>query len=277
VDHTHFIPEHLALDVATTAALSKGNRAALRLPGPWAMILHEPVPLTAVQADDEELDALLDGHVPGSSHAVLGAVLAAHPDHTLDTTLGLVLMTSIHPERGRQWYLQPALYGDHGAGRLLYSYAAQLTFAKWRKPPAPPVQDRGKPGSAKALKRLAKHPDARAGALHRMNLLDYTPPPAEPRPATDTTSGSGAQLEYGTWRRASWTENTRIGIRDENGNLVGPVYKDGAVEGQTYIRGAVFRPRSRIRPDLPLRPDTRTVYRLPDAFSAAGDTEPPHS
>lgn len=277
VDHTHFIPEHLALDVATTAALSQGNRAALRLPGPWAMVLHEPVPLTAVQADDEELEAMFDGKVPGSSHAVLGAVLAAHSDHTLDTTLGLVLMTSVHPERGRQWYLQPALYGDHGAGRLLYSYAAQLAFAKWRKPPAPPAQERGKPGSAKALKRLAKHPDARAGALHRMNLLDYTPPPAEPRPASDTTSGSGAEWEYGTWRRASWTENTRIGIRDENGNLVGPVYKDGAVEGQTYTRGSVFRPRSRIRPDLPLRPDTRTVYRLPDADSAEGDTKNPYS
>ncbi|MFE0775431.1 hypothetical protein [Streptomyces sp. NPDC058861] len=277
VDHTHFIPEHLALDVTTTAALSQRNRAALRLPGPWAMILHEPVPLTTVQADDEELDALLDGQIPGSSHAVLGAVLAAHPDHTLDTALGLVLMTSLHPERGRQWYLQPALYGDHGAGRLLYSYAAQLTFAKWRKPSAPPVQERGKPGSAKALKRLAKHPDARAGALHRMNLLDYTPPPAEPRPTSDTTSGLGAELEYGTWRRASWTENTRIGIRDENGSLVGPVYKDGAVEGQTYIRGSVFRPRSRIRPDLPLRPDTRTVYRLADASLTADSTEPPHS
>ncbi|MFE9663966.1 hypothetical protein [Streptomyces sp. NPDC005955] len=100
VEHTHFVPEHLALDVATTAALSQGNRAALRLPGPWAMVLHEPVPLTAVQADDEDLDALLDGQVPGSSHAVPGAVLAAHPDHSLDTTLGLVLMTSVHPEHG---------------------------------------------------------------------------------------------------------------------------------------------------------------------------------
>ncbi|WP_331725862.1 hypothetical protein [Streptomyces sp. NBC_00470] len=268
MDHTHFIPEDLALDVTTTAALSTGNRAALRLPGPWAMVLHEPVPLTTVQADDDELEALLDGEqVPGSSHAVLGGVLAAHPDHTVDTTLGLILMTSVHPERGRLRYLQPALYGDHGAGRLLYSYAAQLAFAKWRQPPAPPIQERGKPGSSKALKRLAKHPDARAGALHRMNLLDYTPPPAEPTPASET-SGAGAEREYGTWRRASWTENTRLGIRDEHGNLVGPVYKDGAVEGQTYVRGSVFRPRSRIRPDLPLRPDTRTVYRLLDAPTA---------
>lgn len=271
VDHTHFIPENLALDVATTAALSPSNQAALRLPGPWTMVLHEPVPLTAVQADDEELEALLGGdQVPQSSHAVLGGVLAAHPDHTIDTTLGLILITAIHAQRGRQWYLQPAAYGDHGAGRLLYSYAAQLAFAKWRTPPVAPAQERGKPGSAKALKRLAKHPDARAGALHRMNILDYTPPPAEPRPAADAASDSGAGLEYGTWRRAKWTENTRIGIRDENDNLVGPVYKDGAIEGVTFTRGSVFRPRTRVRPDLPLRPDTRTIYRLRETPPAAG-------
>ncbi|MCX4681312.1 hypothetical protein OG413_45225 [Streptomyces sp. NBC_01433] len=273
VDHTHFIPEYLALDVATTAALSANNRAALRLPGPWTMVLHEPVPLAAVHADDEGLDALLGGdQIPQSSHAVLGGVLAAHPDHTIDTTLGLILMTAVHAQRGRQWYLQPAAYGAHGAGRLLYSYAAQLAFAKWRKPPAPPAQERGKPGSTKALKRLAKHPDARAGALHRMNILDYTPPPAEPRPEADTASAPGTGLEYGTWRRAKWTERTRIGIRDENDRLVGPVYKDGAIEGETYTRGSVFRPRTRVRPDLPLRPDTRTVYRLRDTPPAEGPT-----
>ncbi|MEU9761807.1 hypothetical protein AB0D98_19085 [Streptomyces sp. NPDC047987] len=277
-DHTHLIPENLALDVATTAALSTSNRAALRLPGPWTMVLHEPVPLAAVQADDEELETLLDREqIPGTGHAVLGGVLAAHSDHTLDTTLGLVLVTSVHAQRGRLWYLQPAAYGDHGAGRLLYSYAAQLAFAKWRKTPAPPAQERGKPGSAKALKRLAKHPDARAGALHRMNLLDYTPPPAEPRPPAAAVSGSETDREYGTWRRASWTENTRIGIRDASGALVGPVYKEGAIEGVTYTRGSVFRPRSRIRPDLPLRPDTRTVYRLRDTTSWRGDTEAPSS
>lgn len=273
VDHTHFIPEYLALDVATTAALSANNRAALRLPGPWTMVLHEPVPLAAVHADDGELEALLGGgQIPQSSHAVLGGVLAAHPDHTIDTTLGLILMTAVHAQRGRQWYLQPAAYGTHGAGRLLYSYAAQLAFAKWRKPPTPPAQERGKPGSTKALKRLAKHPDARAGALHRMNVLDYTPPPAEPRPETDTASAPRASMQYGTWRRAKWTERTRIGIRDENDQLIGPVYKEGAIEGETYTRGSVFRPRTRVRPDLPLRPDTRTVYRLRDTSPAAGGT-----
>ncbi|MFF2228873.1 hypothetical protein ACFVV7_36770 [Streptomyces globisporus] len=278
VAHTHFIPKSLALDVATTAPLSAKNRRALRLPGPWSMVLHEPVPLSTVHADDEQLDTLLSegGQASGADHAVLGCVLAAHPDHSLDTTLGLVLMTSVHPQRGRQWYLQPAAYGDHGAGRLLYSYAAQLAFSKWHKPPAPPAQERGKPGSTKALKRLAKHPDARAGALHRLRILDFTPPPTETTEEADEADAPqvpGARLQYGTWRRAKWTERTRIGIRDENGNLVGPVYKDGAIENVTYTRGSVFRPRTRVRPDLPLRPDRRTVYRL--GGPAPGPDAPP--
>ncbi|MGZ2358464.1 hypothetical protein LRE75_17460 [Streptomyces sp. 372A] len=276
VDHTHFIPEDLALDVVTTAALSANIRASLRMPGPWSMVLHEPVPLTAARADDEELDELLGGdQIPQSSHAVLGGVLAAHPDHTLDTTLGLILITAVHAQRGRQWYLQPAAYGGHGAGRLLYSYAAQLAFAKWRTPPTPPAQEGGKLGSAKALKRLAKHPDVRAGALHRMNILDFTPPPTELRPEADKPSQPGTSLKYGTWRRAKWTTNTRIGIRDAHGNLVGPVYKGGAIEGETYTRGSVFRPRTRVRPDLPLRPDSRTVYRLRGALPAEGPPGPP--
>lgn len=265
VPHAHFVPAHLALDVATTAALGKDTLAALHLPGPWAMVLHEPVPLAAIHADDQKLhDMLDDEQMPATGHAILGAVLAAHPDHSLDTNLGLVLVTSVHADRGRQWYLQPAAFGTgHGAGRLLYSYAAQLAFATWRKPPAPPVQERGKPGSANALKRLAKDPAARAGALHRMNILDFTPPPAAGlAPAGAPGGESGRSREHGTWRRAHWAENRRIGIRDANDALVGPVYKDGAVEGVTFTRGRVFITRSRVRPDLPLRPDTRSVYRL---------------
>ncbi|MFD6465345.1 hypothetical protein [Streptomyces goshikiensis] len=270
VPHTHFVPADLALDVATTSALGKSMLAELRLPGPWAMVLHEPVPLAAIHADDEKLQILLDeDQTPGDGHAVLGAVLSAHPDQTLDTNLGLVLVTSVHPERGRQWYLQPASFGtDHGAGRLLYSYAAQLAFATWRKPPAPPVQERGKPGSANALKRLAKDPAARAGALHRMSVLDFTPPPTTFNPHDASAGGAGGSRKYGTWRRAHWAPNRRIGLRDENDQLIGPVYKENAIEGVTFTRGPVFIPRSRVRADLPLRPDRRVVYRLRDSESA---------
>ncbi|MEU2832198.1 hypothetical protein ABZ667_26620 [Streptomyces lavendulae] len=81
----------------------------------------------------------------GGPNLLLGAVRTAYPDHSLDTSLGLIsLVTSVHAERGRQWCLQPAAFGTgHSAGRLLYSYAAQLAFATWRKPPMTPVQERG--------------------------------------------------------------------------------------------------------------------------------------
>ncbi|MHA6757305.1 hypothetical protein [Streptacidiphilus sp. PAMC 29251] len=54
----------------------------------------------------------------------------------------------------------------------------------------------------------------------------------------------------------------RIGIRDAEDRLIGPVYKTG-VENVTYLRERRWiRPR-RVRPDLPLREDERSVYRLP--------------
>lgn len=273
--YSYFLPAAVALDVATTAVLSDKALADLRLASPWAMVLHEPVPLAAIQADDHDLKAMEErGQMPTTGHAILGGVLAAHPDHTIDTTLGLVLTTSVHPRRGRQWYLRPAHYGTHGAGRLLYAYLAQLSFATWHKPPQPPEQERGKPGSTNALKRLAKHPAARAGGLHRMNILDIAPPLEAPQAhAGQPPTAADPGRDFGTWRRPHWAENRRIGIRDANGELVGPVYKDGAVEGVTFTRGRVFIHRSRIRPDLPLRPDTRTLYRQRDADRAPGGPE----
>jgi hypothetical protein len=59
----------------------------------------------------------------------------------------------------------------------------------------------------------------------------------------------------------------RIGIRDSDGRLVGPVYKDGAVEGLTFTRERRFFPRARVRPDLPLAPTT-PVYRIPNPGAA---------
>ncbi|MFF7146260.1 hypothetical protein ACFZB5_34660 [Streptomyces nodosus] len=56
----------------------------------------------------------------------------------------------------------------------------------------------------------------------------------------------------------------RIGIRDTDGRLVGPVYKGGAVEGLTFSRERRFFPRARVRPDLPLAPTT-PVYRIPNS------------
>ncbi|MFJ4679008.1 hypothetical protein [Kitasatospora sp. NPDC088783] len=264
IDHAHFVPANLALDVATTAEPDPGTLRALRLPGPWNLVLHEPVPVRAISADDDELEVMTaHGVVLGREQAVLGAVLAAHPDHTVDTSMGLVLVTDVDDRGTRRWYLQPAAYGSHPAGRLLYSYAAQLGFAAWLNAPEPPARGTsGKPDSANQLKRLAKDPAVRAGALHRMRVLDYTPPPAEP--ATSRPSGgTGTPLSHSGTRRAYWKPGVRIGIRDGSGRKVGPVYKDGAIEGETFTRERRWIRRPDARLDLPPRPD-RHVYELTD-------------
>ncbi|MYZ41285.1 hypothetical protein GT002_40810, partial [Streptomyces sp. SID4917] len=104
------------------------------------------------QADDE-LAALIDaGHCAGDRPAIISGLLAAHSDFTLDTSAGWLLVTGLAPGGARTWSLQPAHYGDHGAGRILYSYAAQLAFGDRDDPPELPAAT-GVPGS-----RCAKPP-----------------------------------------------------------------------------------------------------------------------
>ncbi|WP_233288920.1 hypothetical protein [Kitasatospora sp. MBT63] len=275
IDHAHFVPADLALDVATTTEPDAGTLQALRLPGLWNLVLHEPVPVRAISADDDELEVMTaHGVVLGREQAVLGAVLAAHPDHTVDTSMGLVLVTDVDDRGTRRWYLHPAAYGSHPAGRLLYSYAAQLSFAAWLNAPEPPARGTsGKPDSANQLKRLARHPAVRAGALHRMRVLDYTPPPAEPA-APLPSDGTGTPLSHSSTRRAFWKPGVRIGIRDSSGRMVGPVYKDGAVEGETFNRERRWIRRSTVRPDLPPRPDRRVYELTNDPATAAPGTTP---
>ncbi|MFE4512614.1 hypothetical protein ACFRMQ_00240 [Kitasatospora sp. NPDC056783] len=200
-------------------------------------------------------------------------MLAAHGDGTLDTTMGLILVTDVDDRGTHRWYLQPAAYGSHPAGRLLYSYAAQLAWARWLNAPEPPTPTTsGKPGSANGLKRLARDPAVKAGALHRMRVLDYTPPPDEAATPRDP-SGTGTPLTHSTTRRAYWKPGVRIGIRDAAGNFVGPVYKDDAVEGKTYTKERRWIRRTTVRPDLPPSPD-RPVYRVTDTGTRpAGESD----
>jgi hypothetical protein len=215
------------------------------------------------EADDDGLAALIDaGHCHGQETAIIGGLLAAHPDHTLDTHLGWLMITGINDAGNRFWNLQPAAYGPHAAGRVLYSYAAQLAFADWLSPPdLDEPRESAKPDSAKSIKRTARTEAARNGGFHHVRVLDYTPPPDVPSiPSDDPAGGAGTALTAGTWRRAFWKPGTRIGIRDEAGRLVGPVYRTG-IEGETFTRERRFVRRARIRPDLPLREET-TVYKI---------------
>ncbi|MEW2434401.1 hypothetical protein AB0952_09495 [Streptomyces caniferus] len=263
----HWIPAALAFDVVTTAPLDKETCAALRLPAPWSLVVHEPVPLAAAQADDAELAELIEaGGCLGRQPAILGGLLAARPDGSLDATAGFLLLAAHDAVGRRSVMLQPAAYGDHAGGRVLYGYAAQLAFARWTEPPAlPEAGDR--PEARSALARIARSEAGRNGAWHHVRALDFTPPPEHPPEPGPEPAGSRRPLTWGTWRRAHWKPGVRIGIRDERGRLVGPVYKDGALEGVTFTRERYFVPRTRIRRDLPLAPTT-TVYRPPRSRAA---------
>ncbi|MFI8932366.1 hypothetical protein ACIG3E_32465 [Streptomyces sp. NPDC053474] len=248
--------------MVTTAPLDSGMRAALRLPAPWSLMVHEPVPLAAAQADDDGLAELIEaGGCVGYQPAVLGALLAARADGAVDTAAGFLLLAARDAAGHRRAVLQPAAWGDHTGGRVLYGYAAQLAFARWAPPPALP-DICGRPSSRSTLARIARSEAGQAGAWHQVRVLDFTPPPDQPPAARPEPAGRRGPLTAGTWRRAHWKPGVRIGIRDEHGRLVGPVYKEGAIEGQTFTRERCFIPRTRIRPDLPLAPAT-TIYRTP--------------
>lgn len=191
----HFIPAALALDVVTTAPLDAESRQALRLPAPWSLIVHEPVAVAAAQADDDELAAHIDaGRCAGRQPAILGGLLAARPDFTVDATTGFLLVAGADAAGRRSWFLQHAAYGDHPAGRVLYAYAAQLAFARWADPPTLPDQDRA-PASRSALARVARSPAGRNGGWHQVRVLDYTPPPNEPATERPSAAGPGNPRE----------------------------------------------------------------------------------
>jgi len=263
----HHVPGHAALDVVTCADLEPAMKADLRLPAAWAMVMHDAVPLHAAVADDRALaDLLQHGRIDaGTRPAVIGALLRAEPGPglRLDDRLGWLWLTATDGTGQRRRFLQPCAFGTHPAGRVLYSYAAQLTYGRWSPPAAPTTVWDDQP-SQRAVRRAVHTPEADDGAYQQVHVLRLTPPPDRPAEHDDTAAprtGSGRQLTYGTFRRAYWGYRVRVGIRTEEGKLVGPVYKTG-VEGETYTYESRFFPRTRIRSDLPLR-DGTTVYDLP--------------
>lgn len=261
----HHIPGHAALDVVTCADLEPAMKADLRLPAGWAMVMHDAVPLHAAVAGDQALSDLLQhGRVAaGTRPAVIGALLRADPGTglRLDDRLGWLWLTASDGTGHRRRFLQPCAFGTHPAGRVLYSYAAQLTFGRW-SPPAEPTTSLADRPSQRAVRRAVHTTEADDGAYQQVHILHLKPPPDQVAghdgPAAPRT---GTPRTHGTFRRAYWGYRVRVGIRDEQGQLVGPVYKTG-VEGQTYTYESRFYPRTRIRSDLPLR-DTTPVYEHP--------------
>ncbi|MGA5819889.1 hypothetical protein ACPC54_18755 [Kitasatospora sp. NPDC094028] len=259
----HHIPGPAALDVVTCAELEPAMKADLRLPAGWTMVMHDAVPLHAATADDQALTELLEhGRIDaGRSPAVIGALLRAQPgpELRLDTRMGWLWLTSVDEAGVRHRFLQPAAFGAHPAGRVLYSYAAQLAFGNWTPPASPAGQPPGERFSQRAVRRAVRTPEAVAGAYQGVHVLRLNPPPDQPSVGR-LTRGTGKGLAHGTWRRAHWRYRVRVGVRTAEGKLVGPVYKAG-VEGETYTYETRFVTRRRIRSDLPLREET-TLYTL---------------
>lgn len=260
----HHIPGEAGLDVVTCADLEPAMKADLRLPAPWALVMHDAVPLHAATADDQALSDLLEhGRIAaGGRPVVIGALLRARSGTglRLDDRLGWLWLASVDGAGVRRRFLQPAVFGAHPAGRVLYSYAAQLTFGRWTPPPAPTEPlGQGDRVSQRAVRRAVRTPEADAGAYQGVRVLRLTAPPDQPAdPDRAAARGSGKPLTFGTWRRAHWRYRVRVGLRTEEGRLVGPVYKTG-VEGETFTYETRFVLRRRIRTDLPLREET-TVY-----------------
>ncbi|WP_456988546.1 hypothetical protein [Kitasatospora sp. cg17-2] len=258
----HHIPGPAALDVVTCAEPEPAMKASLRLPAAWALVMHDAVPLHAAAADDRALAELLEhGRIDaGRRPAVIGALLRAQPGPGLhlDTRMGWLWLTSVDGAGVRHRFLQPAAFGTHPAGRVLYSYAAQLAFGCWTPPTGPTGPPPAGRFSQRAVRRAVRTPEAATGAYQGVHVLRLTPPPDQSADGRSAACGPGRRLAHGTWRRAHWRYRVRVGVRTEEGKLVGPVYKAG-VEGETFTYESRFVPRTRIRPDLPLRKET-TVY-----------------
>lgn len=257
----HFIPADLALDVVTAEPPDAEARREIRLPHRYVMVFHDGVPVPVVLGDDDRVDAFGDHTVVTDETLVIGALLSADGDGTLFPDAAFLLVARRDPNGWYAWQGVRVPFGDHPAGRVLYNYAALLSWEGWAPPPKLPVSPKGKAGSANQLKKAARTAEAQAGGWHGVHVLDYRPPaPAESKPGG---KGTGRPRQYQSVRRAHWTRRTRYGIRDEHDQLIGRVYGPDAVEGQTFVRIRKFIRRSVVREDLPQRPDDLTVYRLP--------------
>jgi hypothetical protein len=281
----HFMPRDY-LGVLTGPGPDARIRANLHLPAPWVMVFHDPIPMREL-ADTPEQGAYAENHTnygPGS--AVIGAVLSAHDDYRLDDGWGWVLF-AVRPRRDGDTPLEPLVReltgreidpnppvgyaqavqfdkGDHPAARYLLNVADVLANLPFEEPAELPPAARD---SRSQLKRQAKTPEARDGAWHGVHVVRIAPPAPETHQRRTGATGTRGPLKFGTWRKAH-PHRRRIGIRDEYGDLVGPVYGPDAVEGVTFTFFYTQEPRRRVREDLPLSPDA-LVYRLPESGAQA--------
>jgi hypothetical protein len=146
---------------------------------------------------------------------------------------------------------------------VLWNYAALLAWENWGVPAKIPATG-GKEKSRGYYRAAARSLEGERGGYQGVRVLDYRPPTLkEVREAEETGTAPRREFKYKHERRSYWKPRVRIGIRDENGKLVGPVNGPDAVEGVTFERQGRLIPRSIVREDLPERPKAEKVYRIP--------------
>uniref|UniRef100_UPI003F4971DA hypothetical protein n=1 Tax=Nonomuraea sp. CA-251285 TaxID=3240002 RepID=UPI003F4971DA len=259
----HFVPADLALDVVTGDPPEPSALDEVRLPGRYVMLFHDGMPVPVIAGTDAEIDTFASNMIVTDETLVIGGILAADDEHR-PLSYGFIIVAYRGPDGLYNWWPVSVPVGAHGAGRILYGYAALLSWAGWTVPPKTPKLRRTM-GRRDRIRAIARTPEGEQGAFLGVRVLDYQPPTAQQLaddPLPRERAESGRQLQYRTKRRAHWTKRTRLGIRDENKKLVGRVYGPDAVEGETFIRGRVWVRGAEVREDLPERPGS-TVYRLP--------------
>lgn len=274
-----FIPAAVALDVVTGAPLEPMRWQDIRLPARHVMVFHDGVPLTVVAGDDDTVEAYAAGNgLIRRDALLLGALIAADDDLAVDHSLAFLILAKPTAQclpSGKPVYswrpIPVPMAVDSAAANVLWNYAALLSWEDWSLPPAVP-DARGKSGSRGHLRGIARSPEGQRGAFHGVRVLNYRPPGADSlKDAEPHEKRPGRELRYQHDRRAHYRYRVRVGIRDENDRLVGPVFGPNAVEGVTFTRRPKFIRRKTVREDLPERPQPEErVYRVSGTVQRGG-------
>ncbi|MFF5265443.1 hypothetical protein ACFY4C_41730 [Actinomadura viridis] len=274
----YFAPRTLTRRLLHRNPLPPKRRHHLVLPSRHLMIFHDGIPIQEVAEHAGSLPAATPRGLINGDHQIIGGLLTTvdhHGQHRLNEEIGFLIVALRTPGYHAIQAL-PARYGDHPAGQLLYQYATLPTFEGWTAPPPTPHQPHGRATRA-WIKRLARSDAGRAGAFLQVRTIRHTPPPEQPAEHGQGAPAGGKPLTYQHPRRAHTRPNVRVGIRDEHGRRVGPVYGPNAIEGVTFHRVSKDIDETTVRPDLPERPGPSPVRVLPATLTttdaAASDQE----
>lgn len=240
----------------------------VRLPFGACMCFFDEVPITGLLPVDEGT-----GRLP--------TLVALGHQEIPPTEVGLLAVTVFAPPGGvglEPWfYLSLSVVADDGTttekghmgswglmrhsvlGHLGQNLAALLTWGSWDDPVGMPGRldglDRGSRPWRRALKTGAVRRAEVKGALDDVRIVELG------RLATDSPAdGPGAGRTVTTHMRRGHWRRTRVAVRDDHGDPIGPVRGDDAVEGETFEYEPRWIPPTLVNPDAGASADQ--VYRF---------------